>query len=394
MMIASLKDPLANNENARVKRLEKGRTELKEEIKQLQRYIEHIDEWFGTVGKWNVEIANIDLTESDGYDKDPLMILVIYRPDSGYDSNQRDTDGDFPSISSTNSEKSYNYEEPLSDDMEVISLSSGEFIPKSAGWVLGRRLSEFQNLHQKICQVNDNIIFPPLPKKFSFAFNRKDSEKKYWESYCKALEAYINRVIQDPKMVESEEIFNFLSPASADMHKDTKTSRLLLREAKVDETILDSISSLVTEVFDLHERSRLLRRQIYELAQLTFGHGMEGELQDLMKWIVSEPMLVHYIEVFKESMWPGGQLGEPNIDRMDEEKEKTKEEAKDRFMKCAPQTLQTLLGQRNCQIGLLKMFTAFQDRNANKQLLYSFLELLMYALVPELNHVEVDSTSE
>jgi hypothetical protein len=50
MMIASLKDPLANNENARVKRLEKGRTELKEEIKQLQRYIEHIGkfsiEWF------------------------------------------------------------------------------------------------------------------------------------------------------------------------------------------------------------------------------------------------------------------------------------------------------------------------------------------------------------
>ena len=30
-----------NTATARVKRLEKGRTELQEEIKQLQRYIEH-----------------------------------------------------------------------------------------------------------------------------------------------------------------------------------------------------------------------------------------------------------------------------------------------------------------------------------------------------------------
>lgn len=96
----SLRSPSSTNSTAQVKRLEKVRTELNEEIKQLQRYIEHTgeeldailskrdltitlftEEWFGTVGKWNVEISNVDTTEDEGYDKDPLMILVVHRPE-------------------------------------------------------------------------------------------------------------------------------------------------------------------------------------------------------------------------------------------------------------------------------------------------------------------------
>ena len=224
---------------------------------------------------------------------------------------------------------------------------------------------------------------------------KKDNEKKYWERYGEALQVYINRVIQDQRLIESEEVFNFLSPASADLHKEgsstNKPSRFLIKDGKGEEPILDSISALSNEVFELQDRS--IRRQLYDLAQLTFGHSIEGELQGLMKWLVSEPMLVYYVQTFQESMWPNGLPSQPNPDRSDEEKEQTKEEAKEKFMKCAPQSLQTVLGQRNCQIGFMKMFTAFQDRNANKQLFYSFFELLLYALVPELESVEVDTTT-
>ena len=301
------------------------------------------------------------------------------------------------SLTPASSEQSYSLEEGSTDEDGVMSLSSDSEnnIPKSAGWVVGRHLSEFQDLHQKISLVVPNLVFPPLPRKFIFPFQRK-GEKKYWDNYQLALQVYINRVIQDPRLVESEEVFNFLSPASADLsYKEGKaTKQLQLKENKADEPILDSVSSLISEVFDLQDRSRVLRRQLYELAQLTFGRNIEGELQDFMKWVVSEPMLVYYVETFQESMWPNGEPGKPPPVRSDEEKELTKEAAKDRFLKCAPQTLQTVLGQRNCQIGFLKMFTAFQDRLANKQLFYSFFELLLYALIPELESVELDTGIE
>lgn len=288
------------------------------------------------------------------------------------------------------SERSFLTEE----DSGVIALGTHENpdVPKSAGWVLGRKLSEFQDLHTKIRPICPHLIFPPLPRKTIIPFIKRE-DRRYWDEYRHALQVYINTVLHDQMLIESQEVFNFLSPASADLHKDEKPSlRLLMREVK-DESVLDSVSSLVSEVFELQGKSRILRKQLYDLAQLTFGRGLEGELQDLVKWLVSEPMLVYYIETFQESMWPGGEMGEEPMERSAAVKEATKEDAKDHFMKCIPQTLQTVLGQRNCQIGFLKMFTAFQDPKANKQLFYSCFELLMYAVIPELETVEIEDNN-
>ncbi len=215
--------------------------------------------------------------------------------------------------------------------------------------------------------------------------------KKYWDNYCQVLQKYLNSVIQDPKLQENEVVFNFLSPASADLSQSGMFSnkQQSLRDGKTDDHILDHVSSLISEVFDLQDRSRVLRRQLYDLMQLTFGSNIEGELQDFMKWVVSEPMLIFYIDMFREALWPDGQPAPPALVRSDEEKVVTKEEAKQRFLKCSPPNLQTILGQRNCQVGLLKMFDTFQDPRANKQLFYCYFKLLLYEIVPELEHVEV-----
>lgn len=97
--------------------------------------------------------------------------------------------------------------------------------------------------------------------------------------------------------------------------------------------------------------------------------------------------------MFRDSLWPDGQPAPPPQVRTDQDKEATREDAKQRFLNCAPQTLQTILGQRNCQIGLLKIFELFQDPRANKQLFYSYFELLLYELVPELKDVVVEPTN-
>jgi len=147
---------------------------------------------------------------------------------------------------------------------------------------------------------------------------------------------------------------------------------------------------LVSEIFELDHFSRVLRKQLVELVQLTYGKSIDREVQDTLNWVFSEPMLIFYLETFKNSMWPGGQPAPSTPTRSDEDKAKTKEDARAKFLKSSPPALQTILGQRNCQIGMRKIFELLQDARGNKQLFYSLFEVLLYSLVPELNKVEVE----
>lgn len=349
-------------------------------------YFCYADEWFETVGQWSVEVFNVDLGEDECNEKDPLFVLVVHRPDPRLrDPTTSLLEGSESGSSSLN--------DPHADD-GVISLpsdSDDDIVPKSAGFVVGRHLSEFQALHATVHEVLPNLAFPPLPKK-SFLFSRKETESRYWTKYKEAVQKYINKLLSDTKLQESETVFNFLSRAAADIHHMSLTKEEshprrglpALHENKTEDSILDHVSSLISEIFELHDRSSVLRRQLYELFQLTFSGSIERVLQDFMTWVLSEPMLAFYLENLQDSFWPNGHSSSLPLVRSNEQKEQTKEEAKVKLLRSAPKTLETVLGTRNCQIGYLKIFGAFQDRNANKQLLFSIIELVLCLLVSDL----------
>lgn len=344
-------------------------------------------------------MSNFDLDEQDSSDRNPLFILVVHRPESSEVKHLRLHPFDPTQSLLPGGTRVRNISED-SDSDGVIALPDADeaSMPKNAGWVIGRRLSEFQDLHRMVTEFWPDLVFPPIPKKL-LLFQSKEREMKYWKKFCQAIESYMNTILQDPKMQESENVFNFLSPASAEMRqtsaaREDKSAKVrglpplpAFLEGKNEESILDHFSALISEVFELQDRSRILRRQLYDLVQLTYGGNIDRELQDFVMWVLSEPMLVYYLETFRESMWPHGERAPPPPVRSDEQKQKTREETKQMFVKAAPQTLQTILGQRNCQIGFHKIFAAFQDQHANKQLFYSFFELFLYALVPELESV-------
>ena len=43
-------------------------------------YIFFLEEWFGTVGQWNVEVNDVNLSAEEGRDKDPLIVMLVHRP--------------------------------------------------------------------------------------------------------------------------------------------------------------------------------------------------------------------------------------------------------------------------------------------------------------------------
>lgn len=415
----------------RKRSLQKDRFHLREEIKKLEHYLDHTEEWFDTIGQWSVEVHSVDLKEDD---KNPLFIMIVHRlanrrrytSDSGHGPQENQSDLT-QSIAWQHHQQHKQVQSdgssmPDSDDTwsEISSESSGSMLQSRSGWVLGRHLSEFEKLHEKVAEICPNVHFPPLPKWLN-PFQRPDAGSTYWQKYRVALQAYLCQVLKDERLKECEEVFNFVSSASDNiMNKSTvqpeKKNRFSLSNVPVIHSIpglqrfsvkdsqpedsakdLDSTAEyvylLVSEIFELDHFSKVLRRQLVDLVQLTYGKSIDREVQDTLNWVFSEPMLIFYLETFKNGMWPGGMPGPPPPTRSDESKAATKEEARGKFLKSSPQALQTLLGQRNCQIGMRKIFELLQDPKGNKQLFYALFEVLLYSIVPELEQVELDDDS-
>ena len=419
----------------RKRALQKDRTQLRDEIKKLEHYLDHTEEWFDTIGQWSVEVHSVDLKQDE---KNPLFIMIVHRPkpsstskdsrsnDSGSMGSGVDEHADLTqSLAWQHQQQHHQYQGETASTMdtddtwsEISSGSDGSGLLSRSGWVIGRHLSEFEKLHDKVTEICPNLQFPPLPKWLN-PFQRPDTGSTYWQKYRKALELYLCRVLKDERLKECEEVFNFVSSASDNLKTKPVVlpekknrgfslsnvpviqaipgmQRFSAKESQPDDSLkeldltAEYVYLLVSEIFELDHFSRVLRKQLVELVQLTYGKSIDREMQDTLNWVFSEPLLIFYLETFKDSMWPGGQPAPPGPTRSDEEKTATKEEARAKFLKSSPQALQTILGQRNCQIGMRKIFELFQDHMGNKQLLYGLLEVLLYALVTELEDVELE----
>ena len=441
-MLAAMPENIGTGSLAqRKKALNKDRHHLNDEIKKLEHYIDHTEEWFGTIGKWTVDVHSVDLSAEN--EKDPLFIIVVHRPqlspkgkldeeeeeekvgeemvEEGHsdspehwalreDRRRRRSVSPLithsspgsPLLGGASPHKRRSGSAGSDGDTSYDVVDEAEILrqQQQAGWVVGRRLSDFEQLHSKVVEINPGLQLPPVPKRLN-PFHKPDSQSKYWQKYRLALQWYLIKILRDSRLQESEEVFNFLSPASENLrqssliHPERKKhpfslSVPLFSKDEEESTITEHMYALMSEIFELDEWTRMLRKQLMDLVQLTYGKNLHRSVQESINWVVSEPMLGFYLEIFRDSLWPNGSPAPPSPIRSDEQKQQTKYEAKKKFLKSSPQGIQTILGQRNCQIGIQKIFEALQDPRANKQLFYALFELLLYALVPELETVEIE----
>lgn len=102
----------------------------------------------------------------------------------------------------------------------------------------------------------------------------------------------------------------------------------------------------------------------------TYCHEIFRQVRDTVAWVFSEPMLNYYIQLFTKSWWPNGQLAPTTPARTDEEKLKTRGEARRQFLNNIPEVLASLVGAQSAQKGATKVFDTLQNVNLNKQLFY------------------------
>lgn len=396
----------------RKKLLEKDLGNLSNEISQIEHYLEHTDQYFGTIGEWIVKVHSVDIEEANS--KDPLFILLVQHLESVQDTTHK---------------HHQHHNSSSSDEFEIVggkSPSTHEKHPSTSpnpenneslqrmrdGWVVGRRFSEFEELHGKIAPLCKHHLKFPTLKRLSILPSFGDSKRlsilpsfgdskeqiaKQWNAFREQLQDYMNSVTASPRVMESEYMFNFLSSASDNFRKSNEIleskrsvlgSLLHFGETKPD-ALVEPFYMLFIELFELENFTGKVRTQLIDLIQFTFGVSINQKIQETVSWMVSEPMLIYYLENYREAMWPGGNICTSTVTRSDEEKAETKQQAKEKLLKNMSIVMQTLISKGKCKVGLIKMFDAFQDGRANKQLFYSIVELFMCALIPEVQEIDV-----
>ncbi|XP_018044280.1 PREDICTED: sorting nexin-25-like isoform X2 [Atta colombica] len=336
---------------------------LQGEKRQLEAHLNHTEMWAEHLGRWRADVQSAEMPDNGD---PPQFVLVVHMAE--------DEDND-----------------------ESIS----------SGWVVLRKLQDFQDLHRKLRQLCSNVKSLDLPSQPLKFFGKSD--KSTLDKAKMQIQKYLNFVLEDERLNQSEALYTFLSPSSEHLKvvvapspkksrfslstlfktsvsnneprdkEDEEDYSLLLDDSESGRTgtdtylnvnkdaIAEPLYTLLGEVFDLRGVFRWLRRSLITFVQITYGRTIN---RDTVAWVFSEPMLHYYIQLFTRAWWPNGQLVSETVLRTDEEKLKTRGEARRQFLNNVPEVLTNLVGAQSAQRGAIKVFDSLQNVNLNKQLFY------------------------
>uniref|UniRef100_A0A673LE51 Sorting nexin 25 n=1 Tax=Sinocyclocheilus rhinocerous TaxID=307959 RepID=A0A673LE51_9TELE len=296
----------------------------------------------------------------------------------------------------------------------AVSLSEDDDC-KNNRWTVSRKLCEFQALHRKLTECFPSLKKVQLPSLSKLPF--KSIDQKFLDKSKNQLNTFLQKVLTDERMCQSEALYAFLSPSPEQLkvigiQKKSSFSLASFLERlpgdffshQEDEGEDDSDLSdygdetdgrkdalaepcfmLIGEIFELRGMFKWVRKTLIALVQVTFGRTINKQIRDTVNWIFSEQMLVYYINIFRDTFWPNGKLAPHNKSRSESERRETKERAQQKLLDNIPDALQNLVGQQNARYGIIRIFNALQEASANRHLLYILLEMLLKELYPELS---------
>ncbi|XP_077984333.1 sorting nexin-25-like [Glandiceps talaboti] len=358
-----------------LQKLEREIEAMKLERRQLESHIDRTDMWCEYIGEWQVNICNAEVMQEQ--DKEvPYYVIVIHLKENSVQG------------------------------------------PSSTGWVVSHKLNDFYVLHQKLRECGGWLRKRELPQIKKRPF--KSVDRGFMDKSKKLLEQYLIDILADESLRHSEDLYSFLIPSPEVVKKittkDEKKPAFTLAsifknfqaeffpqetEEKDDEdeeedslpdrrdSIAESLYALIGEIFELKGVFKWLRKTLIIFVQVTFGGTINKQIREGVNWVVSEPMMIYYINYFRDAMWPNGEIAPPYPPRNDEEKLKTKLRARLKLLQNIPDALQNLLGKKNSKLGTIKVFNAFQDVRTNKHLFYVLFELVLLELCPELKDPKI-----
>ncbi|CAG0924084.1 unnamed protein product [Notodromas monacha] len=377
--------------------LEKDVKCLTDDVQQLSCFAARSALWSEHLGQWRACIQSVEATE------DGLMFLLVVQKEEAMLSPVEAPNG--PPISSST---------PETTDGGLD------------GWIVSRKLAEFHELRHRVGLIaGDSLKSKDLPALGSGkSFFGRGWDRAELDKARAQVQTFLNAVLRNERLSHSEDVFTFLCPvpehllrpggscgsssamlSPAEPGKPGKArfslSTLFQRDkmddltGKSDEDVNNGSSSteqqvglmegsgggsrdsiaeplygLVQEVFEVQGIFRWLRKTLITFVQITYGRTINRQIRETVSWLVSDAMVITYCGLVKEAYWPKGKLAPAAQPRSDEQKLRTRYEAKEKFLVSVPAVVSNLVGQQNGKRGAVRIFETIQDHRLNKQLVY------------------------
>ncbi|KAJ3039594.1 Intermediate filament protein [Rhizophlyctis rosea] len=147
----------------------------------------------------------------------------------------------------------------------------------------------------------------------------------------------------------------------------------------------DAIVELFIELFELREKNNWLRRRAVALVlQQLFGDTIEKRISENLRWAVGEENIAYGLDWVLKAYWPDGQWATEWTTRSAEDIRRTKAEAQEKLTELLPDVLGNMVGKQNAKRGAVRLWSVFQNRRLNQQLVYCLMDQVFLALFPEL----------
>ncbi|CAF0896304.1 unnamed protein product [Brachionus calyciflorus] len=359
---------------------------LNNEISLIQTHIYKTELWCDNLGNWttNVIRASVKQIENNPNENVLLFEILVKLHEESIDNNKPNEKG-------------------------------------IGGWVIYKTFKEFENLNESLGDLISSdlrILFKKIQSTYKKSLNSKKTEDKM-KRVLVDLDEYLKKISQDTSLNQSNALYSFLCPtrelksnSKKTISNDDKFSISSIfkgnksREAQEDEflddlfsendsklldsdSIAEPIYNLIEEVFELKGVKKIFRKSLVLFVQLTFGGTINRKIRESVYWMINDDQLSFYLKQLKDTFWVHDETdGSIRLVKNDiqqttnEDRIRIKKLARNKLISNIPEMLQKLVGEKNSQIGVLKLFELFQTKKLNKHLFYLVFDMFMGELFP------------
>ena len=146
------------------------------------------------------------------------------------------------------------------------------------------------------------------------------------------------------------------------------------------EPFVKPICDIFLETFELNKGNNWLRgRTVVVVLHQLLGGTVERKIRDTIKGFLQEDSVLKYIDLIKETMWPGGRLREWKP-RTPADKAKSKTAASVMLATLIPDLAASVVGRANAQAAARRIFAMMNNERLNTHLAFTILDEIVAVL--------------
>ncbi|KAK4999603.1 tRNA (guanine-N(7)-)-methyltransferase (tRNA(m7G46)-methyltransferase) [Elasticomyces elasticus] len=151
------------------------------------------------------------------------------------------------------------------------------------------------------------------------------------------------------------------------------------------EPFVKPICDLFLESFELNSGNNWLRgRAVVVVLHQLLGGTIERKVRETAKSLLQDTAIAGYIDLVRNTMWPGGKLRQSPAPRSDADKAQSRKEASLLLAILIPELAGSVVGRANAQAASRRLFATLNNQRLNTHLVFTLLDEVVQVLFPEV----------